>query len=350
MDAELRSQENLTRLDPSPEKRSSLLTSMVRSGRGQILWWPCQKLPHPSAARVRFTSSFENELTKQSGTHSMTGWAVAVASPLDLIRLGQTHRTGTLIDLESGSWVRVLGSPVQREIANVEAEAATVDALGRARTAGTPTGLQTRGDAAVQNHRDQIWPEEWAQLPSGSVVRRARSEPLFDTVVISSMIEARAFVTLHSFSEPVNGIQVKQWGVHTNIMSSGGGHLPQGQQAAIYGISVEILDQQMRPLPRNFVREIVGRVGVSFNVMQTTISSMLLSQLVLEAAEDHADLIEIPCQPPPMFVFAFPVVLDALQQFDVRLICSQGQIPSMNGEPILARVILHARVSKGFVD
>ena len=354
MDPKLRTLERRTAMDSTPENRTELLQSMIRSARGQVLWWPTQEAPHPAAARIGFQSSFSNEVTGQEGHHLLTGWGVAVPSVSDLIELAQTHRQGTLIDLETGRWARVLGTPHGPTVGRVAVEAQTVDALGRARSAGTPTGLQQR---TVRPHEFgrfeqlQAWatPASWS-AGWGPPAWRWRSEPLFDTVVLRG-IEVAAFVNYAHFGDPVQGAQVKAWGVHTNLSGSYGA-MPQGWYAHVNGVSVELLNERMEPLGPVDAVTYASEAMLSFELQQTTLSAIPLPHCVVPDAGrvDQASL-TVPIQGAPVFPFSFPVAMPAQQSFQVRLRNPRGwreELP--HGGRALARVLLHAHVAKGIVE
>lgn len=352
----------------SADNRTALLASMIRSCRGQVLWWPVQDSPHPSAARMRFECDYENEVTGQRGTHGLTGWGLAVPSVADLIELAQTHRQGTLIDLETGRWARVLGTPHGPGVERVTAEAQTVDALGRSRNAGLPTGLvqlpryprvgaDTFQPWAVTAPADQRWP--------AGTSGRWRSEPLFDSEVISGPLathqrqgrgpnEVRLFgnCSQYMWQPAEDAAQAKSWGTDTNLSGSGGG-MPQGYYAHVYGLSVELFYASSRlPLSPEDAAAVCAGSGVTLELGQTRLAAVPLEHAVVTpfsswAGEaEHAGVVTVPHQSVPMYPFAFPIPIEALQNFGVALMNAQG----FPREPrTIARAVLHAHVAKGIV-
>jgi len=339
-DLHLRGLERAVEEDPKNEAaRTELVAGMLRAARGHILWWACPRKIHPSAARLRLESRFQHELSKDWHTYGQDGWAVAVGSVQDLIDLSSVYRTATLIDLTTGRWARLQGRQSFGDQSLVFAsEAMTVDALGRAR--------DTRGQ---QHHRPLDLPGgpfarapgDFSSWPPSSL--RWRSEPLFDTELFpQGGLEVNLFQNFNAFTHlPTQ----KLWGVDTNLVGQGG-CLPATWHAQILGVTVFLLGEDRRPLPREVAEQIAHSGCVRLETAQTTISAIPFEQTLGNAAEESQESgVVVPWQPPPMFPLAWPIELLPLLNFRIRV-----ALPTTTQRaPFYLKVVLHSLVAKGVV-
>jgi len=348
-DAELRDLERAVEASPkSEDPRRELATAMIRAARGHLLWWAAPGRVHPSATKIRLESKFQNPLTKQWHTDGLTGWGLAVSSVQDLIDLSSMYRTATLLDLPSGRWVRLQGRAA-REDQKIEAKPQGVGESAH-------FGLTHQGGLESPEQEEHA-PFDLPGGPWGGLVggdpgpppnfSRWRSEPLFDTehsgLPRSGPVEINLFQNFGMFQQLVGDHSgQKIWGVDTNLMGSGG-CLPQTCYAQVLGLSVFLLGLDRKPLPRD-VAERIGQLGsVHLESVHTTISSIPLEEALSNVPGEGSEAAVIPWQPPPMFPFAWPLELQPLTAFRVRLWL--GHIE----RPFFVKCVLHTFVAKGFL-
>lgn len=165
---------------------------------------------------------------------------------------------------------------------------------------------------------------------------RWRSEALFDTQVCPTSV-ADLFTSTPTFTPLPGRTFLKLWGVDTNLQGCYGS-FPPDWTVEVHGFSVAILDLERRALPAAELAAVNGLLTFE-SPTEDKARVPLAACLYSPAGDADQDALVLPYQAPPVYPLAFPIVVQELQAFRVRVVFHGRDMG-----PVLVRVTMHCFV------
>lgn len=305
------------------DARHALTKKRLASASGIVAWWRGATRPHLSAAKTVLRYESEDQWGRKH-TSDAKGWAVAVADLEDAFDLSYAARSASLIDLSTGRWAKLQGVRSSPGVLTARQELTTVDAWGRPREterrqARVPAIDMPQGAVATGSP----YPESSGS--TSNIAGRWRDQPIYDTEfwdpshrpsMLSFFQNFLAFASLYA-----RGGGVKMFGLDCNLYGNGGS-LPLGHLFDGTGISITFLTPERKPMRRDVAMEIAEQAYVELRRLHTQVATWPCADLLTSSEEDHDpgspdSVLHLP--PPPVFPFAWPFSLEALETFGVEV-------------------------------
>lgn len=297
------------------DARHALTRERLRRCTGILAFWPGPRAPHPSSARVSLEHETTHPTTGERKTIRCPGWALAVGGVSDFFDLGRIARSVTFLDLATKDWFRGSARRSGIDLAGGLAwreEATTLDAFGRPRAT-----VRARPRSIDADRRD---------ADVGETTGMVREESVYDVEWMPwGETRVTLFQNYHNFTHS-GAPRQKQHMLDSNL-SGVTGALPQGYTLNATGITVDLFGADGRPLPAALHDEACGNRFVQWVLTQNPLFTWpmgVVARTPLEAddmdpaAEPRAYVIERPA--PPVFPLAFPLTLNALEQFGISVV------------------------------
>jgi hypothetical protein len=264
----------------------------LRRSTGVVAWWSGPQAPHPSAARLTLAFTTRHPVNGTEHVERCGGWALAVGGAADVFVIARAARAATLLDLETGDWVRTSARRSGFDVGTLsrQEEVTTVDAAAR----GVDASRVEAGSSSLATivREEAIYDQEWCPWDATRV---------------------RLFQNFSAFSHHAGAPRNKQWGLDSNLSGSYG--IPQGYRFEATGVTLELRDADGRAFSDpEFVE---GSSSLRWSMFMSVFITWPLGSVLRDADEGEGFVIQH--QPPPAFPLAFPIGIQSLEQFSFDL-------------------------------